>query len=152
LVPAQYFRDPEELDAYLENSNFLADVNNERELKNETYISNLKLLTKFAMYMFSEDTTVIPKESAWFGDVNATSGEVTGLRDRRIYEEDWLGLRWLDEQGRLDFLVAEGGHMQISDDVLRDTLKTYFAPPKPKMMAGRESRTWEADDHENFEL
>ncbi|KAL8660655.1 MAG: hypothetical protein Q9202_006359 [Teloschistes flavicans] len=126
LVPAQYFRDPEVIDAYLENSNFLADVNNERDYKNATYRDNLKKLGKFVMYMFSEDTTVVPKESAWFAEYNKTSEEVTCLKDREIYSEDWLGLKWLDEQGRLEFRVAEGGHMQLSEELLTDTFRRYL--------------------------
>lgn len=126
LVPAQYFRKEEELEKYLENSNFLADVNNEREVKNQTYKENLMKLEKFAMYMFSEDVTVIPKESAWFSEVNTTTGEETKLKDRLLYKEDWLGLKALDEEGKLDFMVAEGGHMQLSDELLRDTFKRYL--------------------------
>ncbi|KAL8727318.1 MAG: hypothetical protein Q9181_005750 [Wetmoreana brouardii] len=126
LVPAQYFRDPEDLEGYLENSNFLADINNERETKNATYKSNLKKLKKFVMYMFSEDTTVVPKESAYFADYNKTSDEVTWLKDREMYKEDWLGLKWLDGKKRLEFKVANGGHMQLSEDLLKDTFKRYF--------------------------
>ena len=128
LVPAQYFRKEEELDKYLESSNFLADVNNERALKNETYKTNLMKLEKFAMYMFSEDITVIPKESAWFSEVNATTGEETKLKDRQLYKEDWLGLKALDQAGKLDFLIAEGGHMVLSEELLNATFKRYFAP------------------------
>ncbi|KAL8688336.1 MAG: hypothetical protein Q9218_005729 [Villophora microphyllina] len=126
LVPAQYFRDPEDIDGYLENSNFLADVNNEREIKNATYVSNLKKLKRFVMYMFSEDTTVVPKESAWFAEYNKTSEEVTWLKDREIYKKDWLGLKWLDEKGLLEFKIAEGGHMQLSEELLNDMFKRYF--------------------------
>ena len=127
LVPAQYFRDPEALDAYLENSNFLADVNNERAGKNATYVANMKKLEKFVMYMFSEDTTVIPKESAYFYDVFPDAKKVVKLQDRALYEEDWLGLKWLDEHHRLEFKIAEGGHMQIDKELLEDVFTTYFA-------------------------
>ncbi|KAL8713821.1 MAG: hypothetical protein Q9225_006697 [Loekoesia sp. 1 TL-2023] len=126
LVPAQYFRDPEDLDGYLENSNFLADINNERAVKNETYKSNLKKLKKFIMFMFEDDETVVPKESAYFAEYNKTSDEVTRLQDRRLYKEDWLGLKWLDEKGRLEFKIAEGGHMQLSEELLRATFKRYL--------------------------
>lgn len=129
VVPAQYYRDPDELEAYLENSNFLADINNERAVKNEAYRSNLRSLSKFAMYMFREDKTVIPKESAWFAEVNATSGNVTWLKDREIYWEDWLGLREMDEQGKLDFVVTDGGHMHLTEKVLVDAFRKYFGPP-----------------------
>ncbi|KAL8778471.1 MAG: hypothetical protein Q9213_007394 [Squamulea squamosa] len=109
LVPAQYYRDPEDLHGYLENSNFLAGINNEREGHcNATYKENLQKLKKFVMYMFSEDETVVPKESAWFADYNKTSEKITWLKERRIYKEDWLGLRILDEKNRLEFRVADG--------------------------------------------
>ena len=128
VVPAQFYRDPEELDAYLENSNFLADVNNERGWKNGTYRENMKKLERFAMYVFDEDKTVVPKESGWFSEVNTTSGNVTRLQDRRMYVEDWLGLRWLDEEKRLEFRSAPGGHVEMSDDLLIDLFKRYFRP------------------------
>lgn len=66
LIPAQYFRDPEDLDNYLQYSNFLADINNERALKNQTYKKNLMNLEKFVMYVFEKDETVHPKEVSDF--------------------------------------------------------------------------------------
>ena len=127
LVPAQYFRDAEQMEEYLEGSNFLADVNNEREegRRNETYRENLKRLERFVMYVFRNDTTVIPKESGWFSEVNKTSGVETGLRERRMYKEDWLGLRDLDERGRLEMREVPGGHMQLSEEVLVDAFKIF---------------------------
>ncbi|KAL8825883.1 MAG: hypothetical protein Q9170_007623 [Blastenia crenularia] len=126
LVPAQYYRNPEDLNGYLESSNFLADINNEREVKNATYRANLKKLKKLIMFMFEEDTTVVPKESAHFAEYNQTSDEVTKLQDRSLYKEDWLGLKWLDEKHRLEFKIAEGKHMQLSEELLRNTFKRYF--------------------------
>ncbi|KAJ5153488.1 uncharacterized protein N7482_009966 [Penicillium canariense] len=128
VVPAQYFRDPTELDAYLENSNFLADINNEREVKNKTYKKHLESLNLFAMFMFDEDTVAIPKESALFAEVNATDGTVTPLQERKIYKEDWLGLKKLDNQGKLQFKSAPGQHMHLSEGLLKKTLKEYFGP------------------------
>ncbi len=124
LVPAQYYRDPLEMENYLEHSNFLADINNERRLKNQTYKENLEKLENFVMYVFSEDTTVIPKESSWFGELNAT--ESIPLRNMTIYEEDWLGLKKLDLEGKLTFKTLEGRHMEFSDEALIDTFSTYL--------------------------
>ena len=126
LVPAQYFRDPEDLESYLEHSNFLADINNEREVKNETYIDNMKRLESFAMYLFANDTTVVPKETGWFAEVNTTSEEVTKLQDRKIYREDWLGLKALDKAGKLHFNTIDGAHMDFDDGVLKEVAKKYF--------------------------
>jgi len=69
FVQAQYFKDPFRMKEYLRQSIFLADVNNEREEKNELYRDNLASLSNFVMYMFQEDTQIVPKESSvlrWF--------------------------------------------------------------------------------------
>ena len=126
LIPAQYYRDPEDLTPYLEHSNFLADVNNERAVKNATYVANMKNLTRFVMYMFDEDTTVVPKESAFFWDVEPESEKRVKLQDRLIYKEDWLGLKWLDERDRLVFKVAGGRHMNVTREVLEEVFVEYF--------------------------
>ena len=136
LVPAQYFRDPEDLTSYLDHSNFLADINNERKFKNATYKENLMKLEKFVMFMFSEDTTVVPKESAYFYEVNRTSEKITTLRDRALYQEDWLGLKWLDEQDRLEFQIAKGGHMQFEGGLLERTIQRYFGGKRRQYASG----------------
>lgn len=128
LVPAQYFRDPEELTSYLESSNFLADVNNERTVKNSTYAKNMARLNKFVMYMFTDDKTVIPKQSSWFAEYNKTTDVVTPLAQRTIFRDDWLGLRKLAEKGGLVFDLLEGEHMRFSDDDLKKVMRQYFAP------------------------
>ncbi|KAL1856429.1 hypothetical protein VTK73DRAFT_8279 [Phialemonium thermophilum] len=128
LVPAQYFRDPEDYDNYLEYSNFLADVNNEREVKNAAYQRNIAALENLVLYMFEDDTTVIPKETAWFEEVNGT--EIIPLRAREMYREDWIGLRELDRKGGLHFKTTPGDHMQLSDKVLNETFKEFLGPLK----------------------
>lgn len=139
LVPAQYFRDPLQYEQYLEHSNFLADINNERLLKNETYKENLAKLEKFVMYVFEDDTTVIPMESGWFSEVNGT--DVTLLRDRELYKEDWLGLKDLDKKGALEFKTTPGGHMSLSDKVLKEVFEGFYGPYGRKF----KSEAWKED-------
>ncbi|KAK7464284.1 hypothetical protein VKT23_006451 [Stygiomarasmius scandens] len=75
LVQAQYFRDPYNLDTYLAANHFLPDINNELpsdyslldKKRNETYAQNLASLNALVLIMFTEDKTVVPKESSWFG-------------------------------------------------------------------------------------
>lgn len=128
LVPAQYYRDPEpeQYEKYLENSNFLADINNERPHKNSGYADNLAALENFVMIMFEDDTTVIPKETAWFEEVNGT--ESVPLRARDLYRDDWLGLRKLDRKGGLRFRRITGDHMQFTDETMTDYMKEFLGP------------------------
>ena len=128
LVPAQYYRNSNDLKNYLRSSNFLADINNERREKNSTYKKNIMRLERFVMYMFKDDKTVVPKQSAWFGELNGTTGAVIKLHDREIYQEDWIGLRWLDERNRLEFPTTPGEHMQLDTEVLVKAFRKYFSP------------------------
>ncbi|GAB7349075.1 hypothetical protein MBLNU459_g8034t1 [Dothideomycetes sp. NU459] len=135
IVPPQYYREVDDAtgeasEKYLNGSNFLADVNNEREHKNHDYKARLAALDRFAMYVFEDDKTVIPKESGWFAHVNTTSGNVTYLRDREIYRQDWLGLKELDEKDALVFRTAPGEHMRLTDKVLREAFKDFFGPER----------------------
>jgi len=95
-------------------------------VKNATYKRNIEKLENFAMYMFANDTTVVPKETAFFQEVNTTSGELTRLEDRLMYKEDWLGLRTLNDDEKLHIEAVEGEHMHLSDEILTTVFKTYF--------------------------
>ncbi|EGX88730.1 palmitoyl-protein thioesterase precursor [Cordyceps militaris CM01] len=152
LVPAQYFRDPADLDAYLEGSRFLADINNEREEKNAGYKANLAVLTKFVMFLFEDDTMVHPPESSWFGEV--TEAGSVPLRDRPIYKEDWLGLRALDEKGALVFRSITADHMQIPEKVLNETFRDFFGPWKRAFPSHRheQPKLYSHDSSANLEL
>lgn len=126
IVPAQYLRDPEDYDRYLEKSNFLADINNERALKSKRYAANLATLVNFVLYMFDEDETLVPKESSWFAEVNGTA--VTPLQKRALYREDWLGLAEIDRRGGLVFKTIPGRHMQWNEESMNATIRDYFGP------------------------
>ncbi|KAG0249128.1 hypothetical protein BG011_009567 [Mortierella polycephala] len=113
IIQAQYYKDPRKLATYLERNIFLPDINNERTLKNGTYVKHLTSINKLVMFMFMNDITVKPKETAWFG-FQVENGDVIDLEDQDQYKEDWLGLRTMDEAGKLVFEILESEHMQFS--------------------------------------
>lgn len=85
------------------------DINNEWLIKNEMYKKNIVKLENFVMYMFDEDMMVVFKEMLWFEDVNGI--EIIFLCVRKLYLEDWLGLRELDCKGGLKFRIVFGDYM-----------------------------------------
>ena len=76
------------------------------------------------MVVFSNDTTVVPKESGWFGSysppiedgTNAEDLPIIPMREHPVYTEDWIGLKELDERGSIVEIVCEGPHMHISQE------------------------------------
>ncbi|CAK9438232.1 uncharacterized protein LODBEIA_P24850 [Lodderomyces beijingensis] len=91
ILPAQYFRDPFNLDEYLEHSYFLADINNERTTKNSTYSNRFANINKLLLVTFTKDTTVVPKESAMFCDVDANSKQTVPFDQTELYLKDYIG-------------------------------------------------------------
>ncbi|WIA16135.1 hypothetical protein OEZ85_012853 [Tetradesmus obliquus] len=113
MVQAQYFKDPLQIDSYLRYNIFMPDINNERDDKNAAYADNLASLQRLVLFRFDEDTTVVPRDSAWFSFWDGAE-TVIPLKDQPLYKEDWLGLRRLDEAGGLIFESAPGEHMQFT--------------------------------------
>jgi len=114
VIQAQYFKDPMDYKTYLEKNIYIADINNERPQKNSTYKSNLIKLNNFVMIKWLNDTVVVPKDSEWFGYyVPGSTSKILQLRDLPIYQEDWIGLKILDQRGSLKFLSLIGEHMQV---------------------------------------
>jgi len=116
VAQAEYWKDPYHLPEYLAKSVFLADINNERTAKNQTYKENLITLENFVMVKFLNDTMVQPKESEWF-DFYAPNQDkiIIPLNQSDIYIQDWIGLKTLDESNKLHFVPCEGNHLQFTD-------------------------------------
>ena len=62
-----YWRDVSDQTSYLEHSPFLADLNNERETKNDLYKQRMISLNKFVLVGATQETVVFPNESELFG-------------------------------------------------------------------------------------
>ena len=125
VIPAQYFRDPYQYSSYLEHSHLLADINNERTV-NSTYKNKVSALEKLVLIAFEDDTTVIPKESAWFYDINSVNGELIPFDKTKLYLNDFLGLESLSNDNKIDFLSLPGEHMEIPQTYLVDIARTYL--------------------------
>jgi len=116
-VQAQYWQDPTRQDVYTNASIFLADINNQKEEKSAVYKKHLESVDNFVLVLFENDTVVIPRESEWFAFYTpGQDQEITDLKDSQIYKEDWIGLKTLDETGRLAFLQTPGNHLDFTDE------------------------------------
>lgn len=123
LVQAEYWHDPFNEPEYISDCVFMPDVNNYGPVKNETYKKNLITLNKFVMVKFTEDTIVQPKESEWFSFyVPGQDVDILPLEQSDIYTQDWIGLKTLDESGRLEFLSVVGDHLQFNQTWFNDTI------------------------------
>ena len=125
VVQAQYFKDPQNLSAYYQHNQFLLDINNDQpdfSKRNKTYAQNLAKIEAFYMYIFEDDTVVIPKESGWFALHDPKTFRIKYLKELSLYQQDRLGLKLMDEQGKLHFRKLPGEHLKLSNSFINGEL------------------------------
>ncbi|KZV82515.1 alpha/beta-hydrolase [Exidia glandulosa HHB12029] len=130
LIQCQYYRDERRLETYLRQNTFMTSINNELpELRNETFKRNFVSLNNLVLVLFSREQTVVPKESSWFGSYAPRESNedptIIPMRLQQLYIEDWIGLRELDESGKVKLLTCDGEHMQLSTECLTPIVKKY---------------------------
>eukprot|EP00350_Pseudokeronopsis_sp_OXSARD2_P003418 CAMPEP_0170540524 /NCGR_PEP_ID=MMETSP0211-20121228/512_1 /TAXON_ID=311385 /ORGANISM="Pseudokeronopsis sp., Strain OXSARD2" /LENGTH=145 /DNA_ID=CAMNT_0010842967 /DNA_START=720 /DNA_END=1154 /DNA_ORIENTATION=+ len=113
VAPADYFRVWFLEFIFKWASSYLAPLNNEIFEKSAENKERILALEKLVLAMWTKDTVVIPKESAWFYKVGFL-GEIIPLEEQEMYKEDWLGLKQLNEEGKIDFLTIRGHHIYFS--------------------------------------
>lgn len=120
--PAGYFRDPNDLQNYLKYSCFLPDVNNERPSNSsEATSKRFGELNSALLVMFSNDTMIFPKETAWFWDTNKDY-TTTNVLDTDFYQKDYIGLKQLNEAGKVKFVEWPGDHLQFSNEQIENEI------------------------------
>lgn len=132
---SNYWRDPTRLQLYQQQSSFLADINNEREVRNASYAARMARLEHFVLVKSSKDEVIHPQMSSWFGFYrdNSTT-EVVPLRQTKLYTEDRIGLRSLDRAGRLHFAECACSHVDVPTDKCKvdvfDRATRHFLKPE----------------------
>ena len=131
LTVSQYWRDPHQLDGYLNESSFLADLNNERPLKNDSYRHALLSLNAMVLLRFEDDDIIAPRDSCWFSCLAPRSRRrMVPLEESELYEQDWIGLRGLREAGRLHLLSKPGRHLSFNRSYFtRSIVEPYLNAP-----------------------
>ena len=114
LSPPSYWRDPTQLEKYYLYCHFLPDINNEREPKNEVYRSNMLKLNSFVMTYSDIDEVIMPRESGLFLGYTNPSLQVETRNNSRQFLEDLIGLRTLDEQGKLFQFTSHVKHQDVT--------------------------------------
>ena len=127
---ADYWRGTDRAE-YLARSRWLADVNNEGGEKNGSYARNMRALERYVLVKASDDHVVVPAVSAQHGYWRWGTREEVPLRETEGYLNDDLGLRTLEESGRLDVLEYEGEHMEFHMEYWQSTILPYLGRKWP---------------------
>jgi len=126
LVQAEYWHDPMNEADYRAKSVFLADINQEKTV-NATYKTNLLKLKNLVLVKFAQDTMVVPRESEWFGFYNAGQTKTLyNMTESPLYTKDLLGLKELNESGRVTLLESPGDHLQFTEEWFEANILKYL--------------------------
>ncbi|KAJ9171191.1 hypothetical protein P3X46_014587 [Hevea brasiliensis] len=124
LAPSGYIKIPTDIADYLKGCKFLPKLNNEIT-KNSTYKERFASLENLILIMFDQDAVLIPKETSWFGYYpDGAFTPVLPAQETKLYTEDWIGLKTLDEAGKVKFVNVSGNHLDIS----QNDMKKYIVP------------------------
>ncbi|XP_044481334.1 palmitoyl-protein thioesterase 1-like isoform X3 [Mangifera indica] len=126
LAPSGYLKIPTDISEYLKGCGFLPKLNNElADERNSTYKERFSSLENLVLIMFEQDKVLIPKETSWFGYYpDGSFDTILSAQETPLYIEDWIGLKTLDEAGKVKFINVSGNHLQIS----QSDMKTYIVP------------------------
>ena len=129
LPEISFRKDPFNLADYLEYSILLADLNNERQDKNQTYKKNIMGLNNFVILYSEVDNIVIPAESGWFEFYAPNSvNTVIPLNESDLYKEDWIGLQYLDSVGKLHRYTTQCLHPDYPNEVCKKYFNSFTLP------------------------
>uniref|UniRef100_A0A7S3KB39 Palmitoyl-protein thioesterase 1 n=1 Tax=Euplotes crassus TaxID=5936 RepID=A0A7S3KB39_EUPCR len=124
VAPADFWIDPTNPQGYLKHSRFLAEANNERNFDQNR--KDLWLALKHARFVkWEQDTTIIPRESSWWG-MYSPDYNIVSRFDTEVYKKDLIGIRTLEEEGRADFISIPGDHMKFSHDQINNIVRPVF--------------------------
>jgi palmitoyl-protein thioesterase len=124
LGPAGYYKNKYNYEEFLKYSSFLADLNNEKEIKSQEYKDKFTKLNKVLLIKNLGDTVITPKESSFFEFFDKQGESIVPLFNSTFYKEDWIGLRTLNENQKLFFLELQGEHVIVSDE----DMEKYIIP------------------------
>ena len=124
IAPTDYWRDPQNIEGYLKHSGFLAEANNEVNF-NQTRKDLWLSLKQCIFVKWSNDTTIIPRESSWWGHLTSELNTVSRF-DSEVYQKDLIGIRTLEESGRADFIAIPGDHMHFNTDQINHIVEKAF--------------------------
>ncbi|XP_057520298.1 uncharacterized protein LOC130800714 [Amaranthus tricolor] len=128
FAPSGYLKIPSNMNGYLDKCKFLPKLNNEiPEERNSTYKERFSSLENLVLIMFEHDTVLVPKETSWFGYYpDGAFSPLLTPQETKLYIEDWIGLRTLDEAGKVKFVSVAGNHLGISKEDMKKHIVPYL--------------------------
>eukprot|EP00331_Platyophrya_macrostoma_P025641 CAMPEP_0176439920 /NCGR_PEP_ID=MMETSP0127-20121128/20253_1 /TAXON_ID=938130 /ORGANISM="Platyophrya macrostoma, Strain WH" /LENGTH=220 /DNA_ID=CAMNT_0017824327 /DNA_START=239 /DNA_END=901 /DNA_ORIENTATION=- len=125
IGPSGYFKDAGSYQTYLSSCSFLPDLNNEKDTKNSAYKEKFASLEKLMLVKFDGDFTIYPKETAWFEYFDENLN-LQSMNQTKLYQEDYIGLKSLDQSGKVTKIALPGAHLRFTESDIENTFIPFL--------------------------
>lgn len=134
LAATGFVRDTGNMQQYKEKSNFLADLNNERNVGSglyEKHKSHFSSVNAAMFVQFTEEEIVFPPISEVFGEIKSESASSHNklenkMEDTDMYKSDALGLKTLNEQNKIQRVTIKGKHTRYQEEDIEKTFLPFL--------------------------
>ena len=111
IAPAAYFRYKYDQEYYELHNTFLKMLNNENDEKDEEIKRRFSNLEKVKLIKSKDDSVIVPRDSSWFMFYDIEGKEIVPLEESQFYKKDFIGLRKLNEEGKVIFATFRDEHV-----------------------------------------
>ena len=126
IAPCGYYKYKYDQKTYQETNTFLKMLNNENEEKDEEVYRRFSSLQKVKLIKSKEDTVITPRESSWFEFYDKKGNYIVPLKESDFYINDNIGLRKLDEEGKVTFTEFQEEHVLYNMDEYNNEIVKFF--------------------------
>ncbi len=125
VAPCGYYKYRYDQDTYKKTNTFLKMLNNEDEKDEEVY-KRFSSLEKVKLIKSREDTVITPRDSSWFQFYDKDGIEIVPLELSDFYIDDYIGLRKLNEEGKVEFTEFAEEHVLYNIDEYNEEIVKFF--------------------------
>ena len=125
VAPCGYYKYRYDQETYRKTNTFLKMLNNEGEKDEEVY-KRFSSLEKVKLIRSKEDTVITPKDSSWFEFYDKNGVEIVPLELSDFYIDDYIGLRKLNEEGKVEFTEFAEEHVLYNIDEYSEEIVKFF--------------------------
>ena len=126
IAPCGYYKYKYDQETYMKTNTFLKMLNNENLEKDEEIYRRFTSLEKVKLIKSKEDTVITPRESSWFEFYDKEGKEIVPLEFSDFYLDDFIGLRKLNEEGKVEFAEFAEEHVLYNMKEYNEEIVEFF--------------------------
>ena len=126
VAPCGYYKYRYDQETYRKTNTFLKMLNNENEPRDKEIYERFSSLEKVKLIKSLGDTVITPIDSSWFEFYDKEGNKIVPLKESYFYIDDYIGLRKLDEEGKVKFVEFQEEHVLYNMKEYSEEIVEFF--------------------------